>query len=150
MKLIKLTTSKESVPGNRTTLRRHGIFECPVCLKQVERPLTHGKRNKTCGNKACRKAAFTPNSEQIHKGGRDSSALCRLDFYNNIKNFYRVIHNYEDYTISEELNTLQTISWKMHSAIIGFGECLATRECTRGKGFPFREQAWECHPFPSM
>ena len=57
MKLIKITGSKpESANSNRT--KRFGLFECPVCKEHVERPLSHGRRNKSCGKRECRKATL--------------------------------------------------------------------------------------------
>ena len=67
MKLIKTTDSKpESI--NSTRLKRYGLFECPVCKCYVERPLSHGKRNKSCGKKECRKATFTGSNTVFYTG----------------------------------------------------------------------------------
>ena len=62
MKLIQKTGSKpESTNSKRT--KQFGIFECPVCHEHVERPLSHGRRNKSCGRPECRKATFSnPNN----------------------------------------------------------------------------------------
>ena len=61
MKLLqKLGSRAES--ANSTNLRQWGLFECPVCKEQVERSLSHGRRNKSCGKSECRKAVFSnPN-----------------------------------------------------------------------------------------
>lgn len=57
MKLLqKIGSRLESL--NSVTTRQFGLFECPVCMGQVERPLTHGRRNKSCGKKECRKATL--------------------------------------------------------------------------------------------
>lgn len=114
MKLIKETTSKESIPGKKSTRRLHGIFECPVCQAHVEKPITHGNRNKSCGNKECRKAVFSPNPDQVQNGGGkkinidsvEYSAYNKLEFYGNIKSFYQTIHGYQDVAISEDIDTL--------------------------------------------
>lgn len=63
MKLIQITDSKPE-SKNSTRLKRYGLFECPVCKEHVEKPLSHGRRNKSCGKRECRKATFTnPNNE---------------------------------------------------------------------------------------
>lgn len=57
MKLVQKTGSKpESTNSLRT--KQFGLFECPVCLEHVERPLSHGRRNKSCGKRECRKATL--------------------------------------------------------------------------------------------
>lgn len=67
MKLIKIIGSKpESISSTR--LKRYGLFECPVCKEYVERPLSHGKRNKSCGKKECRKATFTTQNIIYYTG----------------------------------------------------------------------------------
>ena len=57
MKLIqKIGSRAES--ANSTKTKQFGLFECPVCMEEVERPLTHGRRNKSCGKRECRKATL--------------------------------------------------------------------------------------------
>lgn len=115
MKLIKTTTSKESVPGKKSTRRNHGIFECPVCLEHVERPITHGNRNKSCGKKECRKAVFEPNINQEQNGGsklievdgEEYTAFNKLEFYNSIKSFYNSLRKNNKVVIGESLDTLE-------------------------------------------
>lgn len=62
MKLIQKTGSNpESVNSTRT--KQFGLFECPVCKEHVEKPLSHGRRNKSCGKRECKKATFSnPNN----------------------------------------------------------------------------------------
>ena len=58
MKLIqKIGSRQESKNSTKTT--QFGLFECPVCKEHVEKPLSHGRKNKTCGKKECRKATET-------------------------------------------------------------------------------------------
>jgi hypothetical protein len=64
MTLLRQIGSRESIPGNKATSRRWGVFECPICKCEVEKDLTHGKRNKTCGNNSCRTAAMKPTNPQ--------------------------------------------------------------------------------------
>ena len=60
MKLIqKIGSRQESI--NSTKTKQFGLFKCPVCQEEVERPLTHGRRNKSCGKRECRTSTL-----QIH------------------------------------------------------------------------------------
>lgn len=68
MKLIQITDSRPE-SSNSTRLKRYGLFECPVCKEHVERPLSHGKRNKSCGKIECRKATFN-NPNKVGYTGR--------------------------------------------------------------------------------
>ena len=68
MKLIQKTGSKpESVNSTRT--KQFGLFECPVCKEHVEKPLSHGRRNNSCGKSECRKAIFS-NPDNIGNPGK--------------------------------------------------------------------------------
>lgn len=57
MELLQEIGRKEYGAG----FRKFGLFQCPVCKKQVEKSLSHGKRDKNCGSKECRKATFVSN-----------------------------------------------------------------------------------------
>lgn len=46
-----------------SSTRSFGLFKCPVCKTKVEKSLSHGKRDKNCGSKECRKATFEPNKD---------------------------------------------------------------------------------------
>jgi len=64
MKLIEKVGSKpESL--NSTKTKQFGLFECPVCKEHVEKPLSHGIKNKTCGNRECRKAALQWSAPRV-------------------------------------------------------------------------------------
>lgn len=63
MKLLKTIGSRaESKSSIRT--KQFGLFECPNCKDTVERPLSHGKRNKSCGKKECRRSLMSPTNKQ--------------------------------------------------------------------------------------
>ena len=85
MKLLHETTSKSTNQNNPKDTKRHGMFECPVCLQAVEKPLSHGARNKTCGDPVCRKAAFTAVAQDRKPG------LNSLEFYSSIDAFYTTL-----------------------------------------------------------
>lgn len=57
MELLEETGRKEYGTG----FRKFGLFQCPVCEEKIEKSLSHGKRDKNCGSKECRKATFVPN-----------------------------------------------------------------------------------------
>lgn len=85
MKFIQFTGSKESNPQYKLSTRsHHGIFECPICLKHVEKKLSEGKRNNSCGNKECRKLAGN------FKGAisRRDSAITLHPYYSNIASIH--------------------------------------------------------------
>ena len=84
MILIKETSSKCTTSDDRKTLRKHGIFECSVCKTHVEKPLSHGKRNKTCGENSCRKAAFSFNHNADHKN-KKVDPISKRPYYDNLR-----------------------------------------------------------------
>lgn len=89
MKLIKKIGSKpESINSTRT--KQFGLFECPVCNEHVERPLTHGRRNKSCGNRECRKAALVYNPKSITK---KEGTVWDKPYYTNICSIYEKVKN---------------------------------------------------------
>lgn len=84
----------------------YGIFKCPVCSSEVERPITKGSRNKSCGDKECRKAVGSFNtydriSEHKHyqsiKRHYDSLNIkCERNEFANFKEFFDLVN--EQYT----------------------------------------------------
>jgi len=68
MKLIQNTGSKPE-SKNSTRTKQWGLFECPVCKEHVEKPLSQGRRNKSCGKRECRKATFS-NPSNIGNPGK--------------------------------------------------------------------------------
>jgi hypothetical protein len=57
MELLQEIGRKEYGSG----FRKFGLFLCPICKEKLEKSLSHGKRDKNCGSKECRKATFVPN-----------------------------------------------------------------------------------------
>jgi hypothetical protein len=57
-----------------TSMRNFGLFQCPVCSVQVEKSLSHGKRDKNCGSKECRKVTFVPNKNVAIKNTKHGYA----------------------------------------------------------------------------
>lgn len=46
MELIKKLGTRKNKSGNYIS---YGLFLCPYCLQEIERQLSHGKRDKSCG-----------------------------------------------------------------------------------------------------
>ena len=64
MELVRELGTKSWINGSgRMDSRKFGLFVCPVCNEEVEKSLSHGKRDKNCGNKECRKATLSYNYE---------------------------------------------------------------------------------------
>jgi len=97
MKLIKELGPK----GTKSSRRAYGLFECPICKTEVEKPLTHGKRNKSCGNPACRKAVFTPNPHNL--GNKNDSKKTDKPHYRNLQEQYRLLS--KRYTLSAQFKS---------------------------------------------
>lgn len=104
MKLIKTLDSRlESKTAKPGQTKRFGLFECPVCKEHVEKPLTDGKRNKTCGKQECRKAAFkSGNSTKINP-----NAVSNKKYYTVISTFYRRLVSNKHIHLDDSLDTLQ-------------------------------------------
>ena len=51
MKLIRKLPTRKNKNGNYTS---HSLYECPVCLQEVEKQLGSGLVAKSCGKKECR------------------------------------------------------------------------------------------------
>lgn len=99
MKLIEKTGSKlESANSIKT--KQFGLFECPVCKAQVERPLTHGRRNKSCGKRECRKATLKWNPPIIPKIVNPIKVNNKLTSRNSLRYFdaFRLWYNRLDKT----------------------------------------------------
>lgn len=104
MKLIEKTGSKpESANSKRT--KQFGIFECPVCSTHVERPLSHGKKNKTCGAKECKKAAFT-NIHADTSRHRKKPILSTLPYYSSIATYHNRLMKSNYINLSDGLKDL--------------------------------------------
>ena len=114
MKLIKTIDSRETREGVKTTSRRWGLFECPVCKQHVEKSLTHGKRNKTCGNKECRKAAFTPAIKPASNG------ITTAPYYSAFSGTYQRLKHNDYFTLSEELLTFSVFTDIIYSTYVTY------------------------------
>ena len=93
MLLIKRLGQRAVTSANgRTTKDQYGLFECPVCHTHVELTISKGNRNKSCGNKECRKAMFVPNPS--NKGNTKEDAVTHKQYYATIKtNYQRLLKN---------------------------------------------------------
>ena len=70
MELLAEIGSRSWINGSgKKDSRKFGLFQCPVCGTAVEKSISHGKRDKNCGSKECRKATFerNPNMRQSSK-----------------------------------------------------------------------------------
>jgi len=88
MELIQITNSKPESEGSLRT-KRFGLFLCPACNEQVERPLSHGRRNKSCGKQECRKAMFTPSGK--NSGPRKANPITTNPHYSAYKYHYSTV-----------------------------------------------------------
>lgn len=85
LKLIKNLSRRPSKNGN--SMVSWGLFKCNVCGKEVERPLSNGKRAKKCGSPGCGGNFFMNKDEAIAGGGLifiqdngDGTALFRCPY----------------------------------------------------------------------
>jgi hypothetical protein len=65
MKFIKETNP--AIINNQRV--RQGLFECPVCTEHVEKRISHGKVNKTCGSKTCKAEALSAGQSKRTSNG---------------------------------------------------------------------------------
>ena len=92
MELIKETGSKSWInKSGKKDSKKFGIFLCPVCKKEVEKSLSHGKRANSCGDNSCRKEMFRPNKSNIGntKFIKDNTILCKST-NSNMKSLQRI------------------------------------------------------------
>ena len=83
MKLIKSLGIQERVNSKGTKVKcTWAVFECPVCKNHVERPQSKGQRNKSCGDKECRKATLKYNYSAYK---RNPDATTNNPHYNSFK-----------------------------------------------------------------
>ena len=73
MKLIRKTRKEINKSGNRI---RYAIFECPDCLQEVERNISNGKKQNSCG---CDKKYVGSNNPN-YKHGESNSKLYAVWF----------------------------------------------------------------------
>ena len=79
MKLIENIGSKSWVnKSGRKDSATFGLFECPTCMKYVEKPVRKGLIAKSCGGKVCRKATFTSGNLTKRKTNlKETSSLSK-------------------------------------------------------------------------
>ena len=85
MQLVKELGTKSWINSSgKKDSKTFGLFLCPSCNKEVEKPLSQGKSSNSCGDKECRKSTFraNPNNKGNTKHG--------LSLESNIKSFYRI------------------------------------------------------------
>jgi len=88
MKFIKFTGSKESSPtSTKSSKQQHGIFECPICHSHVEKSLSEGRRNKSCGKKECRREAGNFRGTLT----RRDNTITSNRFYTNIATLHSLL-----------------------------------------------------------
>lgn len=62
MELIRELGSRSWInKSGKKDSKKFGIFLCPSCKQEVEKPLFKGKIANSCGSKECRKEMFRPN-----------------------------------------------------------------------------------------
>lgn len=115
MELIKITGSKSwtNGSGNKDSAK-FGIFLCPVCKKEVEKSLSHGKRANSCGDNSCRKEMFRPNKSNV--GNKRSFRISDIQYYSAIKERYRQICL--EYTVCNEWKIFKNFVDDMHEQYI--------------------------------
>ena len=72
MQLVKELGSKSWINSSgKKDSKTFGLFLCPSCSKEVEKPLSQGKSANSCGDKECRKSTFraNPNNKGNTKHG---------------------------------------------------------------------------------
>ena len=105
MKLIQKIGSRQESKSSIKT-KQFGLFECPVCKEHVEKPLSHGRKNKTCGKKECKKAVFTNNRPDTSEY-RKEPIISTLPYYSSISSYHNRIINSKYIELSDELKDLR-------------------------------------------
>lgn len=102
MKLIKEIGSKSWInsSGKKDT-KKFGIFLCPSCNKEVEKPILKGIAANSCGDKNCRKITFRANKKNI--GNKKLNKITDQKYYSTIKERFRLIKN--KYKLCEKWKT---------------------------------------------
>ena len=105
MKLIQKIGSRQESKSSIKT-KQFGLFECPVCKEHVEKPLSHGRKNKTCGKKECKKVVFTNNRPDTSEY-RKEPIISTLPYYSSISSYHNRIINSKYIELSDELKDLR-------------------------------------------
>ena len=114
MKLIEKTGSRQE-SQNSTRTKQWGLFECPVCKEHVEKPLSHGRTNKSCGKKECKKAVFTNNKPDTSEH-RKEPIISTLPYYSSISNFYRRLNDNTEFELDSTINTIRKFCLELYAA----------------------------------
>ena len=101
MELLAELGSRSWINGSgKKDSRKFGLFQCPVCGATVEKSISHGKRDKNCGSKECRKATFEPNKQTtvidgnvVHTGGSFSHGYARDPDHRTFSRVYYAMRN---------------------------------------------------------
>ena len=100
--------------GVKTNRNAWGLFKCPSCLVNIEKPLRDGLRNKSCGSNYCRKAMFSPNV--LNKGNSKEEKISDIQYYSAFKEKYSSIKN--SHTVCEAWDTMQGFTDSMHASYV--------------------------------
>ena len=85
MQLVKETETKTWINSSgKKDSKKFGLFLCPCCKKEVEKPISKGKSANSCGDKECRKSTFRANP--LNKGNTKHG----LSDESNLKSFMRI------------------------------------------------------------
>ena len=113
MKLVQKIGSKQE-SQNSTRTKQWGLFECPVCKEHVEKPLSHGRTNKSCGKKECRKAVFTNNKSDTSEH-RKEPIISTLPYYSSVSNFYRRLNDNTEFELDSTINTIRKFCLELYA-----------------------------------
>lgn len=113
MKLVQKIGSKQE-SQNSTRTKQWGLFECPVCKEHVEKPLSHGRTNKSCGKKECKKAVFSNNKSDTSEH-RKEPIISTLPYYSSISNFYRRLNNNTEFELDSTINTIRKFCLELYA-----------------------------------
>ena len=106
MELIKETGSKSWInKSGKKDSKKFGIFLCPNCKKEVEKPLRQGTSAFSCGNKSCRKEIFNANPNNPGNKKREEDCIYNIPFYGSIKERYRFLKS--NHKMCNEWNLLR-------------------------------------------
>jgi hypothetical protein len=113
MKLIqKIGSRKESQNSTRT--KQWGLFECPVCTEHVEKPLSHGRKNKSCGKKECKKAVFV-NKKSDTSECRKEPVISTLPHYSSMYNFYKRLSSNSEFELDSTINAIRKFCLELYA-----------------------------------
>ena len=90
MELLKELGSRSWINSSgKKDSKKFGLFLCPCCNKEVEKPISKGIPANSCGDKECRKSTFRANP--LNKGNTKEIKISEKKFYSSIKERYRTV-----------------------------------------------------------